>query len=639
MAKRLHGVEYGWHLFALFCVLHLGYRARLWYALFHAHTSPFGTFPNEHPAVQYIGCSGRDAELGALLALATVLALSVCATLRWRWLARAVRGLSLAVVWFAVALAATHHRVMFDIGTGIDQDAIFEFFGPMPMAEVAGWGTWDDVALALAPLPLLWLFTRMPRPLRRMRDAVLVVLMVITLYFRPATVEPPSLHRGIVRTPIHHIMLELAAVLQPAESRFSVTVAPSQAQSGVFGLQDPRLVGPAVVLPQPVSEWAQRQPEAPPLNVLVVVMESTGADYVFDTSRGNATPMPFLRSLARSGWQLRQHRSVANSSHRSLFSLFSGLYPMLDRRVFCLRGDVQLPSLASYLGDGYDRFLVTPGRLETFFPRSFFANSGLTEMAGFRELADVGEGHQINARDEVAVVDRFLERLGKANKPFMAVYYSFVPHFDYHDYGPESRILPDRKQTLHRYFNNLRLLDTQIARIVARLKELGEAERTLIVLTGDHGEAFNQHPNNLTHSRYSFEENLRVPAILQLPGVLMPREVTRATSHVDILPTMLDILGVPYETASMQGESLARRGARRLYTFAAGNEDTYTSISRQGIKLQISLRYDSCWAYDLERDPKESKKLSCDRWPVQLEALQVMRGHQARVLREKGVRH
>ena len=231
------------------------------------------------------------------------------------------------------------------------------------------------------------------------------------------------------------------------------------------------------------------------------------------------------------------------------------------------------------------------------------------------------------------MVDHFLERLHKVKGPFFGVYYSFVPHFDYHDYGPEYRILPDQEEILHRYFNNLRLLDRQIERIVNRLKQLGLYKKTLIVLTGDHGEAFNQHPNNLTHSRLSFDENLRVPAILHLPGVLLPREVTAHTSHVDLLPTMLDILGVPYEPRLFQGESLARDGSTRRYTFAAGNEDTYTAISGEGIKLQISPRYDTCWAYDLKADPGERSPLSCAEHGAHLEALQVMRGHQARVLR------
>lgn len=647
VAPHVRGLDFAWNLFAAFFALHLWYRGRLWVDLWHARTTPFGIFPHEYRAVQYIGCSGRDAELGIVLALGALVALGLVG--RWRWPARMVRTAAALLLWFAVAVAATHHRVMFDIGTGIDRDAIYEFFGPMPVAEVAGWGKWSDVVLALAPLPTLWLLGRLRGRWRRASQLILVTVALATMALRPTTVQPPSLARGVVRTPVHHVLVELGAYLRPHTSPFAATLVPDAAQQRSMRLVDPRLVAPApdlaaevtgLVAPAPALAaevtglvGPAGDPGERPLNVLVVVMESAGAEYVFDTSRGNPIPMPFLQKLARTGWQLKQHRSVANSSHRGLFSLFSGLYPRLDRRLFCLRADVSVPSLATFLGEGYDRFLMTPGRLETFFPRAFFARSGLSDLAGYSDLEMVGGGHQINARHEIGVVDRFLERLGKAKRPFFAVYYSFVPHFDYHDYGPETRILPDQGDILHRYFNNLRLLDTQIARIVARLEALGQADRTLLLLTGDHGEAFNQHPNNITHSRYSFEENLRVPAILVLPGRLQPREIAQPTSHVDLLPTVLDLVGVPYEPGLLQGESLLRGPPRRRYLFAAGNEDTYSAISVQGIKLQVSLRRDACWAFDLRADPQERTPLDCAAYPEQLEALQVMRGHQAQALR------
>lgn len=350
-------------------------------------------------------------------------------------------------------------------------------------------------------------------------------------------------------------------------------------------------------------------------------MESTGWSYVFEPPEGEPRPMPVLERLAAEGWLLAAHRSTANTSPRALFSIFSGLYPTFTSEIRETRPDCVLPGLPGYLPDHADRFLYTPGRMQSFFPLSFLRSSGMTELWGYENIDATGFSRgKANGLNEHDVARAFIARLEGAREPFLAVYTSYVPHYQYRDYGPDNRIFADTASPFARYRNNLRLLDEVVGDILGALAAAGRLERTAVLLAGDHGEAFGQRPGNVTHARRSYEENLRVPAIFWQPAIFAPRRIEEPTSPVDLLPTLLEGLGVPYDPAEMQGESLWRP-VTRGFVFAVGNEETITYWDRDGIKVQASLTADRCWAYDLAWDPGERKRLRCEDHAEQARAL------------------
>ncbi len=379
-------------------------------------------------------------------------------------------------------------------------------------------------------------------------------------------------------------------------------------------------------------------PSQEPLNVIVLLLESTGADYALSPLPNGKLAMPFLRSLCDKGLWLQNHFSAGNSSPRGIFSLMSGLYVMPEVGIWDVRKDIYLPSLSTYLPSQYQRFLVTPASLDWYFPHAYMLHSGFSDLVGYHNLPirKNAPGGRAHARDEAETVSVFLQKLSVAaqrKEPFVAVYYSFLAHWPYPDYGKESHVTPPTRP-IHLYYNNLHYLDGQLERIYKKADELGLLDKTVIVIAGDHGEAFGQHPHNYTHSRQSFNENYRTPALILHPKLFAPRVVTEPTSHVDFLPTLLDALGQKYDPQHVQGESLFQDRFRRKYIFLYGNEDTSSSISQDLIKLQISLRDGSCWTYDLKSDPGERKRLGCGPHRAQYEALVSYRQHQQKSLRQ-----
>jgi arylsulfatase A-like enzyme len=101
----------------------------------------------------------------------------------------------------------------------------------------------------------------------------------------------------------------------------------------------------------------------------------------------------------------------------------------------------------------------------------------------------------------------------------------------------------------------LRLADDGIATLLAYLDEAGIRGRTAVVLTSDHGEAFWEH-GNLSHASSVYDEEIRVPLILNYPARLSgPKRITEQVRHIDLLPTFLDIAGVT-DTEHREGTSL-----------------------------------------------------------------------------------
>jgi arylsulfatase A-like enzyme/Flp pilus assembly protein TadD len=146
--------------------------------------------------------------------------------------------------------------------------------------------------------------------------------------------------------------------------------------------------------------------------------------------------------------------------------------------------------------------------------------------------------------------------------PFFLFLHYFDPHTPYDPPPPHSNIDPSLVEGSEeifkaRYDREIAYTDEQIGRLLKGLEERGLMENTLVVLTSDHGEALGEH-GELSHGYYVYEETMHVPMIFTFPGKV-PQGVRYAglSRHIDILPTILDILGLDgVREGKFQGESL-----------------------------------------------------------------------------------
>jgi arylsulfatase A-like enzyme len=197
-------------------------------------------------------------------------------------------------------------------------------------------------------------------------------------------------------------------------------------------------------------------------------------------------------------------------------------------------------------------------------------------------------------------------------------------------------ITPDEYRSIkQRYLGLVTLIDQSIGSILDCVERAGLCDDTIIVHTSDHGDMMGAH--HLFAKEVMFEEAVRVPYLIRLPNERRSRVIKQAVSHIDFMPTLIDLLGqppleqsagksrvpllhgedmppenifiewAPNRTKVKKGTSLApRRMIKR-----AIEESTRTVLSPDGWKLSLRDK-DSNELYNLNDDPFETRNLYSD---------------------------
>ncbi|MBN2312134.1 MAG: sulfatase [Candidatus Hydrogenedentes bacterium] len=291
-------------------------------------------------------------------------------------------------------------------------------------------------------------------------------------------------------------------------------------------------------------------PGAPrPPNVLVYLIDTLRLDHVgcYGYSRDTS---PSLDALARDGVQFTQLVPQSSWTRPSIGSLLTSTYPHVhgaEDRFDVLR--TGLPSLAECLAEaGYEThgLMTNPNCL----PKWGFGND-------FMRFVDV-DSTQWREADDALVTEVALDTIRTvAGRPWFLYVHTMGPHGPHEAPSPEYRDkfvrasyddLGDRAQyerILDLYDGEIAYTDMQLGRLIERLKAEGEYDNTLIVVLSDHGEQLGEH-GHVGHGYSLFEQELRVPLVVKLPGNAHRGEQRHGLIEiVDLAPTILDLAGAP----------------------------------------------------------------------------------------------
>ncbi|MDP8221947.1 MAG: sulfatase [Candidatus Lernaella stagnicola] len=402
-------------------------------------------------------------------------------------------------------------------------------------------------------------------------------------------------------------------------------------------------------------------PAGPPKgNIILISIDTLRADHVGVYGYPKPTT-PNLDSFARDGFMFTQAYAASPWTLPSHGSMFTGLYPMthgaetIQKRL--LDG---IPTLAEILQTrGFatgaivcapfmrPRFQLNRG-FDDYDTRFIYPTDKKTKSDEdrFREVKGWKLANKVT-KWGLDWVDRHRE------KPFFLFLHYWDPH---HPYNPEQKYVDlfdpgykgnidsfdmvrredfnpdmdraDFEHIIALYDGEIRYTDDGIGRLLAGLKKRGLTENTMIVITSDHGEEFLEHGGRV-HMAQCWQETIHIPLMMQVPwidrrGVTLDAPV----SHVDFLPTFLDLLGVGGAPKLQHGLSLARviendeplprrellsqtvRG--RLTNHRRGRPGTWTVILTPELRKFHRFNHptDGFRAlFDIGKDPKEQKDL------------------------------
>ena len=344
-------------------------------------------------------------------------------------------------------------------------------------------------------------------------------------------------------------------------------------------------------------------------NVVWIILESTAAQYL-GIYGGSPDPTPRLTELARDAIVFESAYAAYPESIKGLLSMICSLHPApYTEAADYVSREVPCRSVAHALRDaGYQTAFFHSGRFR------YLGMEGIVDDRGFSELHDAesvgGEHSSSFGTDDASTVRRLLRFVDERDpaRPFFAIYSPISGHHPYKSPGTGPRPFPGNTELI-RYLNDLHAGDAALGDLTAGLAQRGLLERTLFVVVGDHGEAFQQHPGNVAHTLYLYEENVRVPLILAAPG-LFTRQIRarQVASLVDMAPTTLALLGLAVPER-YEGRALLepRAGVARFFT-----DHAILKLGlRQGrYKYLLDTEHDRSRLFDLATDPAEQNDIA-----------------------------
>ena len=358
--------------------------------------------------------------------------------------------------------------------------------------------------------------------------------------------------------------------------------------------------------------------------MLLVVIDTLRADHLGAWGYPVETS-PRLDALAAAG--VRFHHFFSNSpwTRPSMASLLTGHYPRTTG-VYEEKFDALADSLTTLaerlLARGYLTLGVTanPNINAWFgFDQGFdrYGDSGLEwkwivgDAAAGDPEAPPGERSQ--AVDATSTTNQVLAALAAQasrleRSPFYLQVLYIDPHRPYRP-PPRHRDAVRRASRFPSYDGEIRYVDAEIGRLLDGLRAQGLLEDTLVAVTADHGEGLGDHPSvpfSATHGSTLYDSVLHVPLIIWHPDLPRGRVVEELASSVDLLPTIMDLLGWPIPAGEVAGHSLASliRGegpAPELPEVVVAETD-WRITSKVSVRSATRryVRNDDCLAYQQE---------------------------------------
>ncbi|HEY1850968.1 MAG TPA: sulfatase-like hydrolase/transferase [Candidatus Binataceae bacterium] len=340
-----------------------------------------------------------------------------------------------------------------------------------------------------------------------------------------------------------------------------------------------------------------------PLNVLMIVMESVGTRSL--QLYGAPHPeTPEIINLARHGVVFdRIYASEAYSS-AAMASLFCSLYPEHGWfNIPRLTPDIDVPGLGDVLASkGYRTAFVHAGALSLDNRKLFLRDHGFHDIIARNEDAP--------APSDSALLPLTRSWIGSDfAKPFFLTIWTLDSHHPY--FSTSATNFRTGNDRMNRYLNTVHATDTLIGQLARMLSEMKIADNTLIVITGDHGEAFGEH-GQMVHGFSVYDEEVHVPLIF-VSDKLFPRgmRIDRIGRQIDIAPTILGLLGYD-EPPPWQGVNLfADNSPQRAYLFSTSGNFSLGFVE-DSFKYIHDFDRNTDELYDLAHDPAETHDLSSD---------------------------
>ncbi|MGD8316317.1 MAG: sulfatase [Myxococcales bacterium] len=392
--------------------------------------------------------------------------------------------------------------------------------------------------------------------------------------------------------------------------------------------------------------------EAPARNVILLLVDTLRASKVHAYYPKTRVKTPVLDQLASEGTLFERTQAPENWTKPSVASVLTSLHPATHGT----KEDAsKLPSSALMLSEVYQG--------AGFKTASFIANGYVSNAFGFDQGWDHYTNYIREQRDTTAATvfgeaEDWIEK--NKDRRFFVYIQTIDPHVPYdppdrflkmYDPAPyngqvqnrrTALMLDDAKKNPKKYHftqrdkeriealhdGEISYHDAELGKFLAKLMQMGLDDDTLLVVTSDHGEEFQEH-GSWGHGHSVYQELLAVPLMFRWPGVIPADErVGPVVSTIDIGPTVLEATGVPIPD-EFEGHSLLgfMRGDWPTGPYVAFSDFLdHRRVIRGGDWKMIVRGNLSQVMFDLEKDYWERNELDGSEQPIAQRYLRMLHG-------------
>lgn len=342
-------------------------------------------------------------------------------------------------------------------------------------------------------------------------------------------------------------------------------------------------------------------------NVLIITMDTTRADrmgYYGNTS----VETPAIDALATDGVFFSRAMTTSPTTLPSHSSIMTGLYPF--HHGARMNGQTRLAPQHETMAEA----MSAKGYQTAAFVSAFVLAKEFGVSQGFNVYSDETETF------EDAPIHREAERRGDITTDLALGWLKshqsekFFLWVHYYDAHAPYEIKPGfEKYKDNAYHGEIAFIDSQVRRLTDQLKSANLREKTLVVLVGDHGEGRGQH-REWTHGLLLYDPTMHVPLLMNCPGKIPAHlHVARDVCVVDVMPTVLSMLGIPVPSAA-DGVNLCSKWDENRPIYG----ETAEGFNQYGLAPLLSVRTGGkkyIYApvpelYDMTQDPEEANDIA-----------------------------
>jgi lipoteichoic acid synthase len=367
-------------------------------------------------------------------------------------------------------------------------------------------------------------------------------------------------------------------------------------------------------LEAPLQTHLEPTPQTHKKNVVFIHLESTRARSTSLYNR-HLDITPYLQHLAKQSLMVENAYTILPHTTKALTAVDCGIDPHLEREITETDpGGIPARCLPELLDEqGYNSVWFSSATAEFENRKQLVERFGYDDFYPVETMDKTGfqQSSYFGYEDDIMLQPSRDWLEAHKGKPFVATYLGVTGHHDYRPIGRYGFEHYSNDPTLDRYQNEVRYLDFYLKNVIDQYKELGLYDDTIFVIYGDHGEGFGEH-DLYQHDNTIYQEGVRVPLVILDPGRFKDgKRVETLTDQVDILPTLVDLLGYKVKGGKYPGRSLLAPPDEDRTLFFSCFDDYKCLASLQGDEKYIYFfgnQPDE--VYDISKDPHEKHDIA-----------------------------